>query len=123
MDGRPRGLRARQGLDGRPVRLPYKDRRRWVRLLARLGLTAVARAAATVSGLGPYGIHAAIAACHATVRTYEDTDWESIVALYDALLALTPSAVIELNRAVAVGKASGPQAGLDALAHLMEEPA
>ena len=72
---------------------------------------------------GPYQVQAAIAACHATARTYEDTDWESIVALYDALLALTPSAVIELNRAVAMGKANGPQAGLDALAQLMEEPA
>jgi len=116
-------LRARHGPDGRPVLLPDQDRSRWDRLLIRLGLTALDRAAATVSGLGPYGIQAAIAACHATARTYEGTDWESIVALYDALLALTPSAVIELNRAVAVGKASGPQAGLDALAHLLEEPA
>ena len=116
-------LRARHGPDSRPVLLPDQDRSRWDRLLIRLGLTALDRAAATVSGLGPYGIQAAIAACHATARTYEDTDWERIVALYDALLALTPSAVIELNRAVAVGNASGPQAGLDALTHLMEEPA
>lgn len=116
-------LRARRGPGGRPVLLPDQDRTRWDHLLIRLGLTALDRAAATGSGLGPYGLQAAIAARHATARTYEDTDWEGIVALYDALLALTPSAVIELNRAVAMGKANGPQAGLDALAQLMEEPA
>ena len=116
-------LRARHGPDGRPVLLPDQDRSRWDGVLIRLGLTALDRAGATGSGLGPYGLQAAIAACHATARTYDDTDWESVVVLYDALLALTPSAVIQLNRAVAVGKASGPQAGLDAVAHLMEEPA
>ncbi len=116
-------LRARHGPDGRPVLLPDQDRSRWDGVLIRLGLTALDRAAATGSGLGPYGLQAAIAACHATARTYDDTDWESVVVLYDALQALTPSAVIQLNRAVAVGKASGPQAGLDAVAHLMEEPA
>jgi RNA polymerase sigma factor (sigma-70 family) len=116
-------LRARRGPGGRPVLLPDQDRTRWDHLLIRLGLTALDRAAATGSGLGPYGLQAAIAARHATARTYEDTDWEGIVVLYDALLALTPSAVIELNRAVAMGKAKGPQAGLDALAQLMEEPA
>ena len=115
--------RARVGPDGEPVLLLDQDRARWDRLLIRRGLDALARAEAIGGSLGPYALQAAIAACHARALRPEDTDWHRIVALYDALAELTPSPVIELNRAVAVSMAHGPAAGLDLVESLLEEPA
>jgi len=115
--------RARVGPDGEPVLLLDQDRARWDRLLIRRGLDALARAEAIGGSLGPYALQAAIAACHARALRPEDTDWHRIVALYDALAELTPSPVIELNRAVAVSMADGPAAGLDLVESLLEEPA
>jgi RNA polymerase sigma-70 factor, ECF subfamily len=106
-------LRARTGPSGRPVLLLDQDRSRWDQLLIRRGLAALARAEELGGALGPYSLQAAIAACHARAGTPEETDWERIVALYDALAQLSPSPVVELNRAVAVGMAFGPAAGLE----------
>ncbi len=107
-------LRARRGPDGAPVLLNDQDRSRWDLLLIGRGLKALDRAQAlSRDGLGPYALQAAIAACHARARTPEQTDWERIVALYDGLVALTDSPVVELNRAVAVAMAFGPAAGLE----------
>jgi RNA polymerase sigma-70 factor (ECF subfamily) len=108
-------LRARTGPSGEPVLLLDQDRGRWDHVLIGRGLAALAR----VHALGPYGLQAAIAACHARARTPEETDWERIAALYDALAQIAPSPVVELNRAVAVARAFGPAEGLalvDALA-------
>jgi predicted RNA polymerase sigma factor len=109
-------LRARTRADGEPVLLLEQDRSRWDRLLIRRGLTELQRAEALAAehgdGLGPYALQAAIAACHARARTADETDWKAIVALYDALAALVPSPVVELNRAVALAMAFGPAAGL-----------
>src|SRR5206468_2273523 len=96
-------LRARVGPSGEPVLLLDQDRARWDQLLIRRGLAALERAEALGAALGPYGLQAAIAACHARARTPGETDWVRITALYDALAQLTPSPVVELNRAVAVG--------------------
>ena len=85
-----------------------QDRARWDQLLIRRGLAALARAEPLGGALGPYALQAAIAACHARARTAEETDWERIAALYDALAQLAPSPVVELNRAVAVAMAFGP---------------
>jgi RNA polymerase sigma factor (sigma-70 family) len=115
--------RARTAPDGRPVLLADQDRARWDRLLIRRGLRALDRAAALGAALGPYGLQAAIAACHARAASADDTDWERIAALYDALAALTPSPVIELNRAVALSMAFGPEAGLEVVDRLLAEPA
>jgi predicted RNA polymerase sigma factor len=115
--------RARVGPDGEPIPLLEQQRARWDQLLIRRGLTELRRAEALGDGLGPYGLQAAIAACHATAATPEATDWPRIVALYDALAALTPSPVVELNRAVAVGMAYGPAAGLELADALVEAPA
>ena len=112
---------ARTDASGRPVLLLDQDRARWDRLLIRRGLLALERAEA-LGSLGPYALQAAIAACHARANTAAQTDWERIVALYDALAALAPSPVVELNRAVAVGMAFGPQAGLDLLDAIHDEP-
>ncbi len=112
-------LKARVGPAGEAVLLPDQNRARWDPLLIRRGLNALARAEAIGGAIGPYELQAAIAACHARARTSEATDWPHIVALYDALAQLTPSPVIELNRAVAVSMAFGPEAALpmvDALA-------
>jgi len=106
-------LRARVDRTGGPVLLLDQDRARWDRVLTRRGLAALHRAQALGAGLGPYGLQAAIAACHAHARTPEDTDWVRIAALYDALCQLAPSPVVELNRAVAVAMAFGPAAGLE----------
>jgi RNA polymerase sigma factor (sigma-70 family) len=106
-------MRARVGPSGEPVRLADQDRGRWDQLLMRRGLAALARAERLGVTLGPYALQAAIAACHVRARTLAETDWQRIVALYDALAQLTPSPVIELNRAVAVGMAYGPAAGLE----------
>ncbi len=103
---------ARTGPDGDPVLLEDQDRRLWDRSAIRRGLAAIGRAAAVGRGLGPYGLQAAIAACHATAPSVAQTDWERIVLLYEALGQVAPSAVVELNRAVAVAMATGPQQAL-----------
>ena len=105
-------MRARRGPDGRPVLLMDQDRRRWDLLLIGRGLRALDRAEALGGALGPYAVQAAIAACHARARTPEATDWVRIAALYDRLSEIAPSPVVELNRAVALGMAYGPEAGL-----------
>ena len=106
--------RARIGPDGEPVLLLDQDRARWDPLLVRRGLAALERAEKLGRGaFGPYTVQAAIAACHARARSAEETEWVRIAALYDALAQLTPSPVVELNRAVAVGMAFGPEAGLE----------
>jgi len=106
-------IRARRGPDGRPVLLMDQDRARWDLLLIGRGLRALDRAEALGGALGPYALQAAIAACHARARTPDATDWVRIAALYDALSSLAPSPVVELNRAVALGMAYGPAAGLE----------
>lgn len=116
-------LRARADAQGRPVLLMEQDRGRWDPLLIRRGLAALTRADALGGARGPYALQAALAACHARARTPEDTDWPRIVALYDALAQAQPSPVVELNRAVAVGMAFGPQAGLDLADQLALDPA
>lgn len=105
--------RARVGPAGEPISLLEQNRGRWDQLLIRRGLAALERAEALGNGLGPYGLQAAIAACHARARTPEETDWPRIVALYDALAELAPSPIVGLNRAVAVGMAFGPAAALE----------
>ena len=116
-------IRARVGPAGEPILLLDQDRGRWDHLLIGRGLAALARAEAPEGGYGPYGLQAAIAACHARARTAEDTDWTQIVALYDALAQLMPSPVVELNRAVALGMAFGPAAGLELVDSLRSDPA
>src|SRR6059036_2123719 len=115
-------LGARIGPSGEPVLLPDQDRTRWDHLLVRRGLAALERAEAPGGGYGPYALQAAIAACHARARTPEETDWTRIVALYDALAQLVPTPVVELNRAVALGMAFGPAAGLEVVDTLTSEP-
>src|SRR5262245_51899978 len=115
-------LRARIGPSGEPILLLVQNRARWDQLLIRRGLKALARAEALGGALGPYALQASIAACHARARAPEETDWARIVALYDALAQLAPSPVVELNRAVAVGMAFGPAAGLELVDELMSEP-
>ncbi|WP_326738148.1 RNA polymerase sigma factor [Streptomyces sp. NBC_01022] len=118
---------ARTGPDGAPVLLADQNRARWDRLLIRRGYAALLRASETAGeagqSLGPYALQAAIAACHARAVRYEDTDWAAIAALYDRLAALTPSPVVELNRAVAVSRAEGPAAGLVLVDALAADPA
>jgi RNA polymerase sigma factor (sigma-70 family) len=116
-------VRARTGPDGEPVLLPDQDRARWDHVLIGRGLAALRRAEGTGTGLGPYGLQAAIAACHAQARTAEQTDWVRIAALYEALAELLPSPVVELNRAVAVSRAYGPAAGLELVDELTGAPA
>jgi RNA polymerase sigma factor (sigma-70 family) len=116
-------LRARVGPGGEPILLLDQDRARWDPLLIRRGLAALERAGAPGGALGPYALQAAIAACHARAPTAAETDWERIVALYDALAQLTPSPVVELNRAVAVAMAFGPAAGLEIVEALTSDPA
>ena len=115
--------RARVGPNGEPVLLLDQDRSRWDQLLIRRGLAALARAEQLGQGYGPYALQAAIAACHARALAPEQTDWQRITALYDALAQLTPSPVVELNRAVALSMAFGPAAGLELADRLMAEPA
>jgi RNA polymerase sigma factor (sigma-70 family) len=114
--------RARVGSSGEMILLLDQDRGRWDQTLIRRGLTAVERAERLGGALGPYALQASIAACHARARTAADTDWARIAALYDALAQLTPSPVIELNRAVAVAMAFGPAAGLELVDALVSEP-
>ena len=116
-------LRARTGPSGEPVLLLDQDRARWDWLLVGRGLAALERAQSTGGAIGPYTLQAAIAARHARARVAEDTDWEGIVALYDALAQVAPSPVVELNRAVAVGMAFGPGAALELVDALDSEPA
>src|SRR6184192_1518854 len=115
-------LQARVGPSGEPVLLLDQDRARWDRLLIHRGLTALERAAALGGEPGPYALQAAIAACHARATTAAETDWTRVTALYDALAQLARSPVVELNRAVAVGMAFGPAAGLDLVDALVAEP-
>ena len=115
-------LGARVGPSGEPVLLLDQDRSRWDRLLIRRGLAALERAERLGGAMGPYALQAAIAACHARAAIAAETDWPRIVALYDAVAQLAPSPVVELNRAVAVGMAFGPAAGLDLVDALVSEP-
>ncbi|WP_219911017.1 RNA polymerase sigma factor [Saccharothrix carnea] len=103
---------ARTGPDGEPVLLEHQDRRRWDRAAIRRGRAALARAEQVGRGLGAYGLQAAIAECHAVAPSVEETNWERIVLLYEALGSLAPSPVVDLNRAVAVSMARGPAAAL-----------
>jgi RNA polymerase sigma factor (sigma-70 family) len=105
-------LPARIAPDGRPVLLADQDRRRWDRLLLRRGLAALERAESLEAPVGPYTLQAAIAACHARATTAADTAWQRIADLYTVLAHVWPNPVVELNRAVAVGFAEGPAAGL-----------
>ena len=114
--------RARAGPAGEPILLLDQDRARWDYVLIGRGLAALERAEKLGGALGPYALQAAIAACHARARTPEQTDWPRIAALYDALAQLTPSPVVELNRAVALAMAFGPAAGLEIVDELTSEP-
>src|SRR4051812_23180803 len=116
-------LRARTSPSGEPILLMDQDRGRWDQLLIRRGLTALERAERLGGANGPYALQAAIVACHARARTPGETDWRRIASLYDALAAAVPSPIIELNRAVAVGMASGPAEGLEILDSLAGDPA
>jgi RNA polymerase sigma factor (sigma-70 family) len=113
---------ARVGPSGEPILLLEQDRGRWDQLLIHRGLAAIERAEELGGSLGPYALQAAIAACHARARTSEETDWQGIATLYDALARLMPSPIVELNRAVAVAMASGPAAGLNIIDGLASEP-
>jgi RNA polymerase sigma-70 factor, ECF subfamily len=113
---------ARTGPDGEPILLLEQNRARWDHVLIRRGLLALERATAIGEAPGPYALQAAIAACHARARSPADTDWPRIAALYQQLAAATPSPVVELNRAVAVGMAQGPAAGLALVDALRAEP-
>ena len=114
-------LWARVGPSGDPVLLLDQDRTRWDRLLIRRGLASLERAGRLGGALGSYALQAAIAACHARAPTAADTDWPRIVALYDAVAQVAPSPVVELNRAVALGMAFGPAAGLELVDALVAE--
>ena len=115
--------RARTGHSGEPVLLLDQDRGRWDQVLIRRGLAALARAEALGGANGPYALQAAIAACHGRARTAAETDWVRISDLYETLARVSPSPVVELNRAVAVGMAFGPAAGLERVNALLSEPA
>ncbi|PPJ24378.1 RNA polymerase subunit sigma-24 [Nocardia nova] len=112
---------ARTGPDGEPVLLEHQDRQRWDRAAIRRGRAALTRAGQAGRGLGYYGVQAAIAECHAVAGSVDDTDWGRVVSLYEALGRLAPSPVVELNRAVAVAMAKGPDAALDIVDGLRTE--
>jgi RNA polymerase sigma-70 factor (ECF subfamily) len=114
--------KARVGPSGEPILLKDQDRAQWDQLLIRRGLGALNRAKQLGIAAGPYVVQAELAACHAKARTPEETDWARIVTLYDALAQLSPSPVIELNRAVAVSMAFGPAAGLELVNALTSDP-
>jgi predicted RNA polymerase sigma factor len=114
---------ARVGPGGVPILLLEQNRTLWDQLLIRRGLAALDRSERTGRPRGPYLVQASIAACHARARRADDTDWVRIAALYAELIALSPSPVIELNRAVAVAMAFGPAAGLELVETLLPEPA
>lgn len=113
---------ARVGANGEPILLLDQDRARWDQLLIRRGLAALRRAEALGGAMGPYALQAAITACHARARTAGETDWPRIAALYDALSRVSPSPIVELNRAVALAMAFGPAAGLQLADQLLDEP-
>ena len=113
---------ARVSPSGNPILLLDQDRGKWNHLSIARGFAALERAE-RLGALGPYGLQAAIAACHGRAATADQTDWERIAALYDALAQILPSPVVELNRGVAAGMAFGPQAGLDIVDALLNEPA
>ena len=115
-------FRARIGPSGEPIPLLEQNRGRWDQLLIQRGFAALLRAEAVGGALGPYRLQAAIAACHAQARNPQDTNWERIAALYDALAQVAPSPIVELNRAVAVGMAFGPAEGLEIVDTLTNEP-
>jgi RNA polymerase sigma factor (sigma-70 family) len=115
-------LGARSGPSGEPVLLLDQNRARWDRVLIHRGIAALERAEKLGDALGPYALQAAIAACHARAATPEETDWRRIVGLYESLVRLAPSPVVELNRAVAVAMAFGPAAGLEIVDALVSEP-
>jgi len=114
---------ARVDANGDPILLFDQNRARWDRAAIERGLAALARAEALAGAAGPYALQAAIAACHARAPTAEQTDWQRIAALYALLVERVPSPVVELNRAVAVGFAFGPAAGLAIIDALVDEPA
>lgn len=114
--------RARVNSTGEPILLLEQDRSLWDQLLIRRGFAAIERAEKLGGARGPYALQAAITACHARARTPSETDWPRIVALYEALARVTPSPIVELNRAVAVAMASGPAAGLALIDELASEP-
>jgi RNA polymerase sigma factor (sigma-70 family) len=114
---------ARVGPDGAPILLLDQNRALWDQVLIRRGLAALEHAEQLDRGRGPYLLQAAIAACHARARQAEDTDWARIASLYAELAALSPTPVVQLNRAVALSMALGPQAGLDLVDALVGEPA
>jgi predicted RNA polymerase sigma factor len=114
--------RARVGPSGEPVLLLDQNRARWDQPLIRRGLAALERAEALGGSFGPYALQAAIAACHARAHTAGETDWARIASLYEALAERAPSPIVELNRAVAVGMADGPAAGLALVDALTAEP-
>ncbi|HET8945955.1 MAG TPA: DUF6596 domain-containing protein, partial [Candidatus Polarisedimenticolia bacterium] len=114
---------ARRAPDGTPVLLLDQNRALWDPLLVRRGLAALDRASRLATPPGPYALQAAIAACHARAATAAATDWAAIVSLYDALLRQMPSPVVALNRAVAVGMASGPGEALPLVDALAADPA
>lgn len=116
-------MRARIDASGEPILLLDQDRARWNRLLITRGLASLERAERLGGALGPYTLQAAIAACHARAAVPEHTDWTRIAALYDALAQVSPSPVVELNRAVAVSMAFGAAAGLEIVETLLDEPA
>ena len=115
-------MRARTDHTGKPIPLLEQQRASWDQLLIHRGLAALDMAESFEGARGPYVLQAEIAACHARARTAEETDWPRIVALYDALAQLTPSPIVELNRAVAVGMAFGPEAGLQLVDALADDP-
>jgi RNA polymerase sigma factor (sigma-70 family) len=115
-------LRARTSASGKAILLLDQDRGRWDQILIRRGLAALERAEKLNGANGPYALQAAIVACHARARTAEETDWRRIASLYDALSAVTPSPVVELNRAVAVAMAFGAAEGLKIIDKLQSEP-
>jgi predicted RNA polymerase sigma factor len=110
------------GASGEPILLLDQNRGRWDQLLIRRGLASLERAEKLAGGLGPYALQAAIAACHARARTAAETDWPRIATLYSALAQLSPSPVVELNRAVALAMAYGPATGLELVDRLASEP-
>jgi RNA polymerase sigma factor (sigma-70 family) len=114
--------RARVGPGGEPILLLDQDRRRWDQLLIHRGLAALGRAEELAGAHGPYALQAAIAACHARATTASQTDWVRIAALYDELVRIVPSPVVELNRAMAVAMAFGPAAGIEIVDTLIAEP-
>jgi predicted RNA polymerase sigma factor len=114
-------LRARVGPSGEPIVLLDQNRAKWDRVLIQRGLAALERAESLGGALGPFALQAAIAACHARARTADETDWARIASLYQALAQVTPSPIVELNRAVAVSMAEGPAAGLEIVDTLTSE--